>query len=64
MAAITLETAPQKQRIRGQVKTVLAAVHEMLDTFVSNRMRLAASEAEHALPRQPQHTSSLSINAR
>ena len=63
MAAITFNAAHQKVHIREQLKTVLAASREMLDVFVSNRMRRAA-EAEHVRPRQFRGTPSQSINAR
>jgi hypothetical protein len=63
MAAITFRTAHQAQHDRGRLKTVLTGVREMLDAFVSYRMRLAASEAEHVRPRQPQSLSSPSKNA-
>lgn len=52
MAAITFNTANQKQHLRAQLDTILAALREMLDAFVSNRIRRAAAEAEHARPRQ------------
>ena len=55
MAAITFNTAHQKQHVREQLKTVLAVFREMLDTFVSNQMRQAAAEAEYSRPRQPGH---------
>jgi len=48
MAAITLSTVHQAARVGGQVKTVLAVFREMLDAFVSSRMRGAAAEAEYA----------------
>jgi len=57
MAAITFNTA-QKEQVRKQLETALAAYREMLDTFVSNRMRQAAAEAEHARPRQTASTTS------
>ena len=63
MAAITFTTAHQKEQVREPLKTALAAFHEMLDAFVSNRMRRAAAEAAHVRPRQPLGTSSPSINA-
>jgi vancomycin permeability regulator SanA len=63
MAAITFNAAHQKVHIREQLKTVLAAFREMLDVFVSNRMRRAVAEAEHIRPRRPQGTQSQSINA-
>jgi hypothetical protein len=64
MAAITFNTAYRKQPVREQLQTVLAAFREMLDAFVSNRMRRAAAEAEFAGPGQPLGTSSPSINPR
>lgn len=63
MAAITFNAVHQTEHVREQVKYVLAAFREMLDAFVSNRMRRAAAEAEHARSRQPLGTSSLSIGA-
>ena len=47
MAAITLNTVNQAEHVREKLDTVLAAFREMLDAFVSNRMRRAAAEAEH-----------------
>jgi len=58
MAAITFNTAHQKEQVRKQLETALAAYREMLDTFVSNQMRQAAAEAEHARPRRRQGTPS------
>jgi hypothetical protein len=52
MVAIAFDTAPQKERVRLRVGTVLVAFRKMLDAFVSNRMRRAAAEAEHVRPRQ------------
>ena len=63
MAAITFNAAHQKVHIREQLKTVLAAFREMLDVFVSSRMRRAVAEAEHVRPRHPRGTQSQSINA-
>ena len=54
MAAITFNTAHQAEHIRQRLETALAALREMLDTFVSNRMRQAAAEAEYARLRQLQ----------
>ena len=48
MVAITLNTVHQTALVREQLKTVHAFFREMLDAFVSNRMRRAAAEAEHA----------------
>ena len=51
MAAITFNTTHQKEQVREQLKTALTALREMLDAFVSNRMRQAAAEAEHRFVR-------------
>ncbi len=64
MAAITFDTAHRKQPAREQFQTVPAALRDMLDAFVSNRMRRAAAEAEHIRPRRPRGASSPSLNAR
>jgi hypothetical protein len=64
MAAITFNTAHRKQPVGERFQTVPAALREMLDAFVSNRMRRAAAEAEHIRPRLPQSASSPSPNAR
>ena len=61
MAAITFTTAHQKEQVREPLKTALAAFHEMLDAFVSNRMRRAAAEAEQVRPRHRPGGSSPSI---
>ncbi len=54
MAGITFNTAHQRGHVRAQLDAILAALHEVLDTFVSNRMRRAATEAGSArLPQQP-----------
>ena len=58
MAAITLDSVHQKLQARKQLEAALAAYREMLDTFVSNQMRQAAAEAEHACPRRRQGMSS------
>jgi hypothetical protein len=63
MAAITFNTVHQKAHIREQLKTVLTVLREMLDAFVSCRMRPAAAEAEHVRPRQLRGTQSQSIHA-
>jgi hypothetical protein len=63
MAAIALNTVHQATHVREQLKPVLAAFREMLDTFASNRMRQAAAEAEHARSRQPLGTPSPLISA-
>ena len=49
MAAITFHTAHRKLPVQEQFQTV-AALREMPDAFVGNRMRRAAAEAEHVRP--------------
>ena len=56
MAAITFNAAHQKEHVREQLETALAAIREMLDAFVSDRMRRAAAEAGYARPRQTSRT--------
>jgi hypothetical protein len=46
MTAIAFNTTHQADRIRQWLETSAAAWREMLDVFVSNRMRQAAAEAE------------------
>ena len=62
MTAITLNTAHQAEHIRQGLGTVLAVLREMLDAFVSNRMRKAAAEAEHARSRRLQNVHTSLIN--
>lgn len=52
MTAITLNTAHQAAHIRQTLGSVFAILREMLDAFVSNRMRKAAAEAEYARSRR------------
>ncbi|THD71463.1 MAG: hypothetical protein E7813_05475 [Bradyrhizobium sp.] len=52
MAAITFNTEARKEQIRNRIQTAFATYREMLDTFVSNRVRQAAAAAERARPRQ------------
>ena len=52
MAAITFNTTHRKEQVREQFKTALTALREMLDAFVSNRMRQAAAEAEQVRARR------------
>jgi hypothetical protein len=52
MAATDFNASHQKVRIQEQLKTVLAAFPEMLDAFLSNRMRRAVAKAERIRPRQ------------
>ncbi len=58
MAAIAFNGARQAEQAGERLKTVLTLLRRMLDAFVSYRMRLAASEAEHARPRLLRITSS------
>ena len=64
MAEITFNTAHQEERVREQIKTAVAAYREMLDTFVSDRMRQVAAEAEQVRPWPPPSGSSPSIKTR
>jgi hypothetical protein len=62
MTAITLHTAHQAAHFRQKLGTALAVLREMLDSFVSNRMRKAAAEAEHARSRRLQDAHTLSAD--
>ena len=57
--AATFYTAHRKEHVREQFGS---AFREMLDAFVSNRMRRAAAEAEHVGPRRPPGKPRQSIN--
>jgi hypothetical protein len=59
MAATTFNAPPRKEHVREQFGS---AFREMLDAFVSNRMRQAAAEAEHVGPRRPPGKPRQSIN--
>ncbi len=61
MAAITFKATHQAVQVGERLTTVLTR-RRMLDTFVSYRMRVAASEAEHARPRQLRISSSQPSN--
>jgi hypothetical protein len=63
MAAITFNSAHRAQHIGRRLKPALTVLRQMLDAYVSHRMRLAASEAEHIRPRQPPGASSPSKKA-
>ena len=63
MAAITFNSAHRAEHIGGRLKPALTVLREMLDAYVSHRIRLAALEAEHVRPRQPPGTSSPSKKA-
>ena len=52
MAAITFNATHQKEQVRDQLGTALGACRDMLDAFVSNRIRQAVAETEHVRPRQ------------
>jgi hypothetical protein len=54
MAAITFNTTCRKMRPRAQLETMLFACRDMLDAFVSHRMRHAAAEAEQVRTRRPE----------
>jgi hypothetical protein len=58
MAAIAVDPARRAGRVERGFKTVLTLVREMLDAFVSRRMRRAAAEAAPARRRQSRATSS------
>jgi hypothetical protein len=51
MAEIPFDTAHRKEQVRHQFAAALAAYREMLDTFVTNRMRESAAEADYVRPR-------------
>jgi hypothetical protein len=63
MAAITFSSAHRAGHIGARLKAALTVLREMLDAYVSHRMRLAALEAEQVRPRQPPGTSSPSKKA-
>jgi hypothetical protein len=52
MATINSDFFLQHGRIAGHLETALAALRTSLDAFVSERMRRAAAEAEHARQRR------------
>jgi hypothetical protein len=58
MAAIAFNPARRAGRVERRFKAVLTLVREMLDAFVSRRMRRAAAEAAPARRRQSRATSS------
>jgi hypothetical protein len=56
MAAVTFNAMPRTEHVRRRLKAVRAAFSEMLDAFISNRMRRAAAETKHVGPRhRPNH---------
>jgi hypothetical protein len=54
MATIAFNLTPQREHVREGFKTFHTACHEMLDKFVSNRMRRAAAQARYGRKRQAQ----------
>jgi hypothetical protein len=58
MAPITFHSAHRAEHIGRRLKPVLTVLREVLDAYVSHRMRLAALEAEQTCPRQFPATSS------
>jgi hypothetical protein len=52
MAAIILNSRHQAEHVCEQLRIVGASLHQMLDAFVSYRMRLAAAAAEQVRPRE------------
>jgi hypothetical protein len=63
MAAITFDTAHQIDRTRKQLETALAAYREILNRFVGDQIRQAATEAEQVGPGRCPAPSSPSKNA-
>lgn len=61
MAAITFNTTHQPENVWGRLQIVGASLREMLDAFVSFRMRLAVEAAEQARPRLVRKTPSPSM---
>jgi hypothetical protein len=64
MAQIILDTGHQEETIRSRFGARFASLREMLDAFVSYRMRVAAAEAEHVRSRQTPNAQLLSTNVR
>jgi hypothetical protein len=62
MAAIIFDHAHQIDRTRKQLENALAAYREMLNRFVSNQIRQAATEAGQVRPRRRPDPSSPSKN--
>jgi hypothetical protein len=63
MAAIAFSSTHRAGHIGARLKAALTVLREMLDAYVSHRVRLAALEAEHVRPRQRPDTPSLSKKA-
>jgi hypothetical protein len=64
MAQIILDTGHQEETIRSRFGARFALLREMLDAFVSYRMREAAAEAEHVRSRQTPNAQLPSTNVR
>jgi hypothetical protein len=55
MLAIALKTCSSghlSENVRERLKAIVAVCSGLLDAFVSDRIRAAAAEAEHARPRR------------
>jgi hypothetical protein len=61
MATITFNTAHQAEHVWERLQIVGERMREMIDAFVSYRVRLAAAAAEQARPRQVRNTPSPSM---
>lgn len=61
MAAITFNTTHQPENVWDRLQIVGASLREMLDAFVSFRMRLAVEAAGQARPRLVRKTPSPSM---
>jgi hypothetical protein len=64
MAQMILDTGHREESVRRRFGAKLNLLSEMLNAFVSYRIRLAAAEAEHVCPRQTAKAPSPSTNAR
>jgi hypothetical protein len=56
MAAMTFDAVHQAEQVRAQLEAALASLRQMLDAFVSYRMRLVVAAAEHSRPRRGLYT--------
>jgi hypothetical protein len=63
MAATAFDAARRKESVREPLEPARSVLREMLDAFVSYRMRSAASAAEH-IPQRRLRAPSPSIKAR
>ncbi len=64
MAQMILDTGHQADSIRNRFRARFTLLREMLDAFVSYRMRVAAAEAEHVRSRQTPNAQLPSTNVR